>query len=117
MNGTELNDATAPLSVGQQQACSPGWHRLTELRPEHFQWIVLIHSPKGRNKDGECEYIMENIYRYEKHKYYDLLRTKNGVDVKMSRDHELDAVWCLLPGKPPYLPTWGKDQEWSENEA
>lgn len=25
MNGTELNDATAPRSVDQQQACSAGW--------------------------------------------------------------------------------------------
>lgn len=115
MNQKQLNDATAPRSVDQQQACSHVWHRLTELRPEHLQWIVLIYPPKGRGKGGKCEYIIERIYRYEKHKHFDVFRTKNGVDVILSSHHEADAVWCSLPSKPPYLPSWGKDEKWSEN--
>lgn len=107
---------TMPTTDIPAESCSHGWHHLTELRPEHLQWIVLIYAPKGRGKNGQCEYITTQIYRYEKHKNFEVFRAKNGVDVILSHHHEMDAVWCSLPGKPPHLLAWGKEEKWKEEK-
>ena len=88
-----------------------GWHRLSERFPEDMQWIVFIGCPLGTDRNGKCEFITERIYRFEKGKYSDVFRTRRGVDVLFSARHMQDAVWCALPGIPPWLPAWGRDEK------
>lgn len=92
----------------------PKWYQLTERRPQHGQWIVVILCPIGRREDEKlCEYIDERIFRFEQHDGFDVFRTRRGVDCILSPDHERDAVWCELPVQPPHMEAWGEREKFS----